>query len=352
MTSHGAARGQGTRQRCRSRIGAAALLWLAAAWPAPALAQEADSGATLRERLAARKAAKASDSAPAAAANAPITGPGNYSFTLVHGGLTRAYRVHVPRSYDAQRPTALVVSFHGGGGNMDYQADDQYYGLISKSESSGSIVVFPNGYSPFKSGKLASWNAGNCCAGARDKNIDDVGFIREMLGSLRSRLNIDPQRIFANGMSNGAMFSHRLACEMSDTFQAIASVAGSDGTKVCAPGSPVSILQIHARDDEVVLFNGGSGKDKAYLADFVSVPETVARWVRRNACNVRPQRVLDKPGASCDAYTGCRGNVEVRLCVTESGGHSWPGGTKVRTGEKGSTAISATDLMWEFFERR
>jgi polyhydroxybutyrate depolymerase len=322
-------------------------LWVAGLLAAMVLWPGQGSAQTLRERLAARKQS-ASSSPVSAPTNSRIQGPGDYVFTLEHDGLTRTYRVHVPKGYSA-RPTPLVMSFHGGGGNMEYQADDKYYGLISKSESSGWIVVFPNGYSRFRGGKLASWNAGNCCAAARDQNIDDVGFIRQMLKDLRGQLNIDPNRIYANGMSNGALFSHRLACEMSDTVKAIASVAGSDGTKSCNPSKPVSILEIHARDDDMVLFNGGAGKDKAYLANFVSVKDTVENWVQRNACSTPPKRVMERPGAFCDAYSPCRGGSEVRLCVTESGGHSWPGGTKIRTGEKGSTAFSATDLMWEFF---
>ena len=284
--------------------------------------------------------------------NHPIDGPGDYTFTMEHAGITRTYRVHVPAGYAATRPAGMVIAFHGGGGNMNQQADDRYYGLIAKSEQSGYLLVFPNGYSRLRSGKLASWNAGICCAGARDANIDDVGFVREMLQHLRSQLNVDPDRIFATGMSNGAMFAYGLACEMSETFKAIASVAGSDGTRRCTPKVPVSILEIHAQNDEMVLFQGGAGRNSPMLADFPSVADTMSKWARLDGCQPTPKRVLDKPGAYCEAYVGCRANAEVRLCVTESGGHSWPGGHKVRTGEAGSTAISANDVMWEFFESR
>lgn len=306
------------------------------------------SPVSLRERWLERKNASGT---PTASPAGRIDKPGDYSFALEWGGQTRRYRVHVPASYVPTVPTAMVLTFHGGGGNMDYQADDQYYGFITKSEQAGYIVVFPNGTSPLASGKLATWNAGNCCGGARDKNSDDVGFVREMIKRLKGQLNIDPDRVYASGMSNGAMFSHRLACEMADTIRAIAAVAGADGTLECKPSRPVSVLAIHARDDEMVLFNGGAGRDTKIAADFVSVPETVSRWVRRNQCEPTPRRVLDKPGVYCDAYTACREGAEVKLCVTETGGHSWPGGVKVRTKEPGSTALSATDAMWEFFRR-
>jgi polyhydroxybutyrate depolymerase len=299
---------------------------------------------SLRERWKGRRAGSGDA--------ATIHGPGDYTFTMVHGGETRRYRVHVPVGYLASRPTPMVLSLHGGGGNMDYQADDKYYHLVSKSDSAGFIAVFPNGYSRLPSGKFATWNAGICCGKARDENVDDVGFIREVVTRMKARLNVDPDRIFANGMSNGGMMSYRLACEMPETFRAIAAVAGTDGTKSCSPSQPVSILHIHAKDDDRVLFDGGAGKQSEQMADFVSVPDTIAKWVRLNGCTATPQRVLERPGATCDAYTGCRGGVEVRSCVTQTGGHSWPGGVKVRTGEPGSTAIDATDLIWEFYATR
>jgi polyhydroxybutyrate depolymerase len=308
---------------------------------------DASRAETLRERLKNRDKASSKD-----LAGTKIDGPGDYSFSMVHGGLTRMYRVHVPASYSPSRPTPLVLSFHGGGGNMNYQAEDQHYGQIAKSESAGYIVVFPNGYSKFDSGKFATWNGGNCCGKARDENIDDVGFVREIIKHVRGELNIDPNRIFANGMSNGGLFSYRLACEMSDTFKAIASVAGTDNTKTCAPKAPISILHIHAKDDDRVLYHGGAGREREAVTSFVSVPNTVTKWAGLNGCSTGPKRVLETPGAYCEAYTQCRSNVEVKLCVTDTGGHSWPGGSKVRGGTPGSTAISANDVMWDFFQSR
>ena len=282
-----------------------------------------------------------------------ITKPGDYSFSVEHSGLTRMYRVHVPASYDEARPTPLLVALHGGGGSMDYQADDTRYGLITKSEQAGFIAVFPNGFSKLKSGKFATWNAGECCGAARDQNVDDVGFIRRIIANLTRQMSIDRQRIYATGMSNGALMSYRLACEMSDVFKAIAPVAGTDNTRSCTPKQPVAVLHIHAKNDTHVLYGGGAGsplKDKASVTEFRSVPDTVAKWVKLDGCSATPRRVLDKPGAYCEVYAPCQGQAEVQLCVTETGEHSWPGGHKSR-GEAPSQAISANDVMWDFFAR-
>jgi len=283
--------------------------------------------------------------------------PGDSTHKLQHGGLTRKYLVHVPRSYDAAKPTPLLLAFHGGGGHMELQASDESYGLTAKSESTGFIVVFLNGYSPLPGGRLATWNAGDCCAQARDKQVDDVGFVRAVLAEVQGRLNIDPRRIYATGMSNGGMLSHRLACEMADVFKGIAAVAGTDNTRTCTPARPISVLQIHARNDDHVLFEGGAGagafRDRSKVNAFTAVPETMARWARRNACAAQPpQRVLERPGAYCERYSGCRDGVQLQLCVTDGGGHSWPGAGRVRSGkEAASQALSANDQMWDFFSQ-
>lgn len=282
-----------------------------------------------------------------------IKNSGDYNFSLEHGGLTRYYRLHVPANYNPNKPYPLLVAIHGGGGNMVIQSEDKYYKLISKSDEAGFIALFPNGYSSFKSGKIATWNAGKCCGQARDNKIDDVGFIREMIKKVSQQLNIDANKIFATGMSNGAMMSYQLACELSDVIKAIAPVAGTDVTIDCKPSKPISVLHFHAKNDDHVQFNGGIGKaavEDELITNFPSVSETMNKWITLNQCSLTPKRVLEVKEAYCDLYSSCKGNVEVKLCVTEMGGHSWPGGNKIRRGkESNSNAISANDLMWDFF---
>ncbi|WP_153117488.1 extracellular catalytic domain type 1 short-chain-length polyhydroxyalkanoate depolymerase [Rhodocyclus tenuis] len=324
--------------------------------PREVLAQESFGGGTLRERLKQRLLDSRQDKqVPPQRSDSlsRIDKPGDYSFSIMHDGSPRTYRVHVPERYSAENPAALLVALHGGGGSMDFMANDKYYGLISKSEAEGFVVVFPGGFSPRSSGKFATWNAGNCCAAARDQNADDVGFIRKVVDQVSSQLSINRKQIYATGMSNGGMMAYRLACEMADTFSAIAAVAGTDNTTSCTPKAPISILHIHARNDDHVQFNGGAGEksvSRSKVTDYVSVPATIAKWVRQNSCNPEPQRVLETPGAYCERYSECRGNVSVELCVTETGGHSWPGGNKLRSNQAPSQTLSANDVMWSFFK--
>ena len=310
----------------------------------------------IRERLEERRGARAESSdAARPGPDGAIRAPGLYRYTLRHDGLEREYLVHVPKSYLRSKPMPVVFAFHGGGGHMEYQADEATYGLVGKSEQAGFIAVFPNGYSRMPDGKLATWNAGACCGDARDRNVDDVGFVRRVHADVARHLEVDRRRVFAVGMSNGGMMAYRLACEASDLFRAIAAVAGTDNTLQCTPSRPVPVLHIHAKDDTHVLFEGGAGadafRDPSKVTQFTSVPATIAKWTQSNGCSAAPpRRVLERPDAWCEVHAPCRGDAQVQLCVTETGGHSWPGGGAVR-GKTPSQALSANDVIWDFFAR-
>lgn len=281
-------------------------------------------------------------------------GAGDHRVELRLDGRVRFAWVHVPPGLPAGRAVPLVLALHGGGGHAAHMADDAHYGLPSAADRAGWIIAFPNGHSRWPGGRLATWNAGHCCGEARDQGVDDVAFLRALVAELRTHLDIDPGRVFAMGMSNGGMMSHRLACEAPDLFRAVASVAGTDNTRDCAPRLPVSVLHIHARDDDHVLFNGGAGpgafRDERKVTAFTSVPETMQRWQQRDQCHGPARTVLDQPGARCEAATDCAGGSVVQWCVTDSGGHSWPGAPASRLGKATpSQALSANALIWDFF---
>lgn len=329
--------------------------WICVVVTAVGLLVGAAAHANLRDMIKARLIERQKEKpAPVADAVPKTMGPGDYTFTINFADQPRYYKIHVPPKYTAAKPAPMLIVLHGGGGDMTVQAEEKYYHQISKSDSEGFIAVFPNGISAFKSGKLATWNAGKCCGLARDQKSDDVGFIKEIIKRTKEQLSVDSTRIYATGMSNGGMMAYRLACELPDTFRAIAAVAGTDNTNLCQPSKPVSILHIHAKDDDHVLFEGGAGKnafrDRTQINEFTSVAASVAQWRKIDGCEEKPRRILDKKGAYCDVYS-CKAGSNLQLCVTESGGHSWPGGQKPSpfAGGTPSRAISANDVMWDFF---
>ena len=327
--------------KSRFLTGAVLLGAVAARIGGTAVAQRAGRLQQVLERARELRGGQPADPNPS-----PMRGAGDYRFSLVHDGITREYLVHVPKSYHGQ-PMPMLVALHGGGGDADFQADDSKYKLVSKSEAAGFIAVFPNGYSRFPSGVLATWNAGTCCGAAQKNNIDDVGFIREVIHRVERQANIDPKRVFATGMSNGAMMSWRLACEAPE-IRAIAPVEGTDNTTTCKPAHPVPVIEFHAADDPNVPFNGGVGVGPSHT-NFTSVLATQAKWVQLDRADPNARRVLTVPGAHCDLHRSKPGGAPVELCVTDTGGHSWPGGGTQQGRKQPSMAISANDLMWNFF---
>lgn len=335
--------GHGTARRCLTLGACAAVLVGTLAHPV-ALAQSLRE--RIQERRAERGAERAAERTPGAARW--------QEYTLEHGQRQRRYLLYVPPRLASGGPLPLVLAFHGGGGHAEHMAQDDHYGLLSMAEREGFAMAFPNGTSRFPGGKLATWNAGGCCGDARDRGVDDVGFARAVVADVQRRRAIDPQRIFATGMSNGGMMSHRLACDAADLFRAVASVAGTDATTTCQPSRAVAVLHIHAKDDTHVQYTGGAGadafRDARKVMDFVSVPDTIARWVARNQCNPTAQRVLEQPGAVCEVHRGCREQAQVQLCTTETGGHSWPGAATIRPAKTApSQALDASRVIGAFF---
>ncbi|MEW6734898.1 MAG: polyhydroxybutyrate depolymerase, partial [Acidobacteriota bacterium] len=220
-----------------------------------------------------------------------------------------------------------------------------------KADKENFIVVYPSGTGPLED-RLLTWNAGNCCGYALDNKIDDVGFLRMVIEKMKKDYNVDSKHIYATGLSNGAMMSYRLACELSDKIAAIAPVAGALNLE-CAPFQPVSMIIFHGTADQHVLYEGGKPKKKAdpHPRTDNSVAYAVSFWVDHNKCATKPQHI-EKGNIVMDTYSGGRNGSEVVLYTIKGGGHAWPGGKKyLPWADDPTQEISATDLMWEFFLR-
>jgi polyhydroxybutyrate depolymerase len=261
-----------------------------------------------------------------------LTKAGDYRFTFQHDGIARTYRIHVPARYDPADPAPLLVALHGGG--MDRPVDDGFEGLARQSDYHGFIAVYPDASTAPGKGKRASWNAGECCGDARERKVDDVGFIQQVVTHAFRQVSIDRERIYAAGASDGGMMAYRLACDLPHLFRGVASVGGADVSGTCAGDKPVSVLHFHAKNDTRV--------------PLASARATAVKWAKLNDCSATPRRILEKAGAYCEAYSYCRRQTEVQMCVTDTGGHSWPG-ARARAGAAApSQAISATESMWGF----
>jgi polyhydroxybutyrate depolymerase len=269
----------------------------------------------------------ASDSATPCAA--PGLAPGTHNLTLQHDGIQRSYLLYVPKGLPSGTPAPLVLNFHGI--TMTPALQVAFSGMNAAADSHKFVLAYPAGIQN-------SWNGGLCCGAAATQNVDDVGFARAVVADVQKRLCIDSKRIYAAGMSNGAILTYRLACEAADLFAAIGPVAGRLALlKPCTPSRPVPIVHHHGTLDTFVQYSAGSA--------------TVAGWVQRNGCtDEEPAQTYSKGIASCEAYTQCKGGVRVEFCTITGGGHCWPGQSICPFGLS-TTDISANEMIWSLFKQ-
>ena len=292
-----------------------------------------------------------SEPLPTVTASLPTQTPaslpaGETERTLTHDGRERSYLLYVPTSVDWSQPVPLVLVFHGGTGNG--KNAKTMSGFNNVADQNGFIVAYPNGTGRISDEIILTWNGGECCGYARQENVDDVGFVRAMVAELQAQVNIDSKRVYATGMSNGGILSHRLACEASDLFAAIAPVAGTLNFQPCTPSQPVAVIAFHGTGDLHLPYEGGVGAESLVGVDFASVLTSIGFWTSFNGCASAP---LTESFADIQHDTwDCAGNVNVELYTIIGGGHAWPGGRAGRNGaDQPTQTISASDLIWAFF---
>ena len=290
----------------------------------------------------------------------------NYTDSILVKGLLRSYLMHLPASYDKSRLWPLVIVLHGGGGEA--KTMDPLTDFNALADKQGFVVVYPEAYKHLINGPGLSqhWNDGRGEAGirAQAENIDDVAFISALIDHLVQNLSIDEKMVYATGISNGALMSNRLGCELSDKIAAIAPVAGNIPQKtapIWSPSRAISVLIINGTEDPVMPFKGG---DVSFLSvktgKVLSVAETVKFWVSKVGCPAVPEierlphlNPNDSTSTIAERYTGCRDGSEVVLYKVNGGGHTWPGGLQYMS-EKliGQTSrdFSATETIWQFFK--
>ncbi|HEV7595638.1 MAG TPA: PHB depolymerase family esterase, partial [Gemmatimonadaceae bacterium] len=234
-----------------------------------------------------------------------------------------------------------VISMHGAGLWGASQKETSRWNELA--DKKGFIVVYPSGVG----GKgVRIWRVE-----AGPGLTKDVRFISELIDTLKRAYNIDSNRIYANGLSNGGGMSFALSCTLSDRIAAVGMVAAAQTLpwSSCTDRHPVPMIAFHGTADPEIPYNGGA----SWLSrtPFPNVPRWVARWARRNRCEADPVELPVTTDVSRRAYTSCADDAVVVLYTVEGGGHTWPGGAPLPEWFVGRTTstIDATSLMWAFF---
>jgi polyhydroxybutyrate depolymerase len=278
--------------------------------------------------------------------------PRDSKHELKHDGRTRTYEIHLPPNYDSKTPLPIVINMHGGGGNAT--AHRKQTQMDAASDRYGFIVAYPEGTAGL--GHFYTWNAGLCCGYSVKWKIDDVGFISKMLDEIEQKYAVDARRVYATGMSNGAMLAYRLACELPNRITAICGVATTMGVDGPAPTRPIPLLQIHGLKDPNAPFNGGIGPNAISKVKHRPVREVISWWCDVNHCAKQPAEVKETDDYIFERYAPPPGvsGAPIELYMLKEGGHTWPGGVDVtpRLGTgKLIASFDADSVMWNFFKQ-
>jgi polyhydroxybutyrate depolymerase len=227
----------------------------------------------------------------------------------------RPYTSVVPASYDEGEPAPLLLMLHGYGQGADFTSHLNV-DMTAVAEAEGAILVYPLG-TPDGFGRR-HWNGTDACCDFFDARVDDVAYLAAVLDDVEARYDIDEQRVFVLGYSNGAFMAHRLACELAPRIAAIVAIAGVNwlNASQCQPSEPVAVLQVHGDADNVVRYLGGST-----VAQHPSAQASIETWRSLNGCSPTAEGstsldlIPTLPGAETgvERYEGCRTNGAAEL---------------------------------------
>jgi polyhydroxybutyrate depolymerase len=258
--------------------------------------------------------------------------------TMMHDGTVRVFHYYIPSNLQPNESVPLLIALHGltqtGSGLMDITQ----FNAIAESER--FIVCYPSGLQ----------NAWNANMNVSVSTTDDLGFLEKLVDYFEANFNTNPQRRYLCGMSNGGFMSHKMVCESSYCFAAIASVTGvmSDTTYAnCNPLHPTPVLQIHGTADPVVLYSGGPSTGP-------SVPDMLTKYQQFYGCDPTPV-VTPMPNPNLtdlsypELHSYVNGTVDLKHIKIYGGGHQWPGIATV-VGGAGTINMDfySPQLIWNF----
>lgn len=295
--------------------------------------------------------------------------------TLQHDALEREYFVFLPSAYGGGQALPVAIFMHGYGGTATGTEAEVAQGLNRYAEEYGYVMVYPQG-TWFMAGdsqesqwEATSWNhlSGNFDAGPEGPLCssdtlqspcppecgscgqcgwtschDDVGFLQRLVATVAADFQVDAERFFVTGFSNGAMMAHRIACEASELFAGAALVGGRvERGFECTPTQRMPLLQINGGSDETVPHDGRVSSSGYFFASTTSVAE---HWNDGESCALNSQDwaspTIEGDNVQCTIACGDTDHAAID-CLWPEGNHRWPGTADFR----GSNGYCVTELQ-------
>ncbi|HYV94139.1 MAG TPA: PHB depolymerase family esterase [Chitinophagales bacterium] len=272
---------------------------------------------------------------------------------LTVNGAVRTYHLFIPDHSDLNKKLPLVIMLHGGGGTGEQMIRFTHFNDLAEQDT--FLVVYPDGLH-------RGWND-HRIGDKLPHEQDDVKFISMLIDEIVAHHAADPKRVFATGISNGAIFSLFLAQELSEKILAIAPVCGSIPANYASTyhiNQPLSILMINGTDDPLVKYEGGPVLSKrSHRGDVISTDSMVYLLTKRYHCMAPVRRqefadvnLKDRCHAEKYIYPTCSA-TQIILIKIIGGGHTWPGGFQYlpkRVVGNVCKDFNAASEIWNFFK--
>ena len=232
--------------------------------------------------------------------------------------IIRPVIIQTPNVIDTSKSYPIVFAFHGRGGNNNSWVNH----LINYTNSGEFIGIYPQGY-------LESWNLG-----PEPSNANDVEFINLIVDELQNYDNLNFDKMYAIGTSNGSGMVNKLAIE-TNHFKAIAPIASQliESLPLLDSTNPVSVLQVNGAADTTIPIDGGPRLGHIFLDAY----ESAELWATKFNCS-QNANIIMLGQDTLYVFDSCENEKEIRYLRIEDGGHNLP------------LHILFQDV-WEFFQR-
>lgn len=264
---------------------------------------------------------------------------GSTQRTIESGGEQRHYLIHVPPGYDGSTKTPLVVLFHGLGGSPQAVIDTTSMGAIADRKN--TILVAPLGR-----GRVTHWDFRTPISDPSS----DLAFVRDLVKEVKADACIDSSRVYATGFSNGSVLALALACDGTTRFAAYGAVSGPYWNDACRDAPPASIIYFHGLRDKIVPYVGAD----TVIGPLPPVNDVMASWAAHDSCPAASATTTVAEHVRHFTWKACKDGSGVNVYVVDNGGHRWPGGNSIPSGQVSGVMtqeIDASTLIWQFFEQ-
>lgn len=212
----------------------------------------------------------------------------------------------------------MVFAYHGRGGS-----NNSWVNQLSSYTNSGEFIgIYPQGY-------LQSWNLG-----PEPSNADDVEFTNLIIEELQNYNNIDFEKIYAIGTSNGSGMVNKLGIE-TNHFKAIAPIVSQliESLPILETTNPISVFQVNGALDTTIPIEGGPQLGHVFLDAY----ESAELWANQFNCSENPT-IITLGDDTLYVFDSCDNGREVQYLRIENGGHNL------------ALHILFPEI-WEFFQR-